>query len=214
MLSRAGKCWLLGERNRRDALKARGSPKPAYERPASRSPEDSEGGAGSHVPFNTNAAGNNSSSAFDSSRQNGFGGRLAPTVSVGGLLIHETVGVPARGSRNRFLYDPENGSGSHDLGNGLRTGPGVGGGVGGAAAAGVELGGGKEEDGGGHGAGGVGAAGVGVTAGGADVPGEELLEHDYGDAGRTEVGAGVCWCVCKCETLLTALRRACIIFFL
>lgn len=155
LFSRAGKCWLRNERKRRDALKKRQSPKPAYERPESRSPGDSEACAGSHAPPNANGVGN-CSTVSGSARKGGFGGRLAPTVSVGGLLVHQTARVPARGGRNPFLYDPENGL--HGAGNGLRTGSGLG------EAAGEHL------NGDGHDA------------------GEELLEHDYGDAGRVEVG--------------------------
>lgn len=137
-------------------MKTRGSPKPAYERPGSRSPGGSEGGAGSHAPLNAIGKGT-SSSTSENARKNGVGGRLPPTVFVGGLLIHETPGVPARSGPNRFLYDPENGA--HGRGNGLRTGSGVGG----------EVAGGKRN-------------------GNAHDVGEDLLEHDYGDAGRTEVG--------------------------
>lgn len=70
-------------------------------------------------------------------------------MSVGGVLLHETPGVPIRG-HNRFLYDLEKGS------------PGAG-------ESGV-------------------AAGNSAGSGGVDERvGDDVLEHDYGDSGQTEV---------------------------
>lgn len=156
LLPRAGKCWLRKERRRRYALKAKESPNPAYERPGLRRPRTREAGERFHAPPNASGVGNGST-VSERLRTSAFGGRLAPTVSVGGLPNHQASGVPARGGRNRCLYDPD------DVVDGTRN----------DFRAGLGL---SRE-----------AAGEYLVRDGHDTP-EELLEHDYGDSGRVEVG--------------------------
>lgn len=121
-----GKCWIHQERRGR---KMKYSPQPAYERPSaapddsadgsySRYPEDGEIYNGAGVKGNgTKGDGSNRSNPSEmGSRSKTAFGRLAPTVSVGGLLskplaLSDRGSGPEGAGDSRYMYDAEKGAG-------------------------------------------------------------------------------------------------------